>query len=80
MAAVLYRWYAGMEGGTALARPLFRDVSPEGKLPFTIPQREEDPPYFSGRRDDGAAKATADTHTTAAITADKECDSGRHKR
>jgi beta-glucosidase len=45
--AVLYGWYAGMEGGTALARILFGEVSPEGKLPFTVPQREEDLPFFS---------------------------------
>ncbi|MFW5683639.1 MAG: beta-glucosidase family protein [Spirochaetota bacterium] len=45
--AILYGWYSGMEGGTALARVLFGDVSPSGKLPFTIPEREEDLPYFS---------------------------------
>jgi beta-glucosidase len=45
--AVLYGWYAGMEGGTALARILFGEIAPEGKLPFTIPRSEEDLPYFS---------------------------------
>jgi beta-glucosidase len=45
--AVLYSWYAGMEGGTALARILFGDVNPSGKLPFTVPARAEDLPYFS---------------------------------
>jgi beta-glucosidase len=45
--AILYGWYSGMEGGTALARVLFGDVSPSGKLPFTIPEREDDLPYFS---------------------------------
>ena len=45
--AILYSWYAGMEGGTALARLLFGDVNPSGKLPFSIPTRVEHLPYFS---------------------------------
>ncbi|MDO9084929.1 MAG: glycoside hydrolase family 3 C-terminal domain-containing protein [Anaerolineaceae bacterium] len=45
--AVLYSWYAGMEGGTALARILFGDVNPSGKLPFSIPTSVEHLPYFS---------------------------------
>jgi beta-glucosidase len=45
--AVLYSWYAGMEGGTALARILFGDVNPGGKLPFTIPTSVDQLPYFS---------------------------------
>jgi beta-glucosidase len=45
--AVLYSWYAGMEGGTALARILFGDVNPSGKLPFTIPTSVDQLPYFS---------------------------------
>lgn len=45
--AILYTWYSGMEGGTALARLLFGDVNPSGKLPFTIPTSVEHLPYFS---------------------------------
>ncbi len=45
--ALLYSWYAGMEGGTALARLLFGDVNPSGKLPFTIPTTAAHLPYFS---------------------------------
>jgi len=45
--AVLYAWYAGMEGGTALARILFGDVNPSGKLPFSIPTSVAHLPYFS---------------------------------
>jgi beta-glucosidase len=45
--AILYSWYAGMEGGTALARILFGEVNPSGKLPFTIPNNVDHLPYFS---------------------------------
>jgi beta-glucosidase len=44
---ILYRWYAGMEGGTALARILFGEVNPSGKLPFSIPTNTEHLPFFS---------------------------------
>ena len=44
--AILMAWYPGMEGGTALARALFGEVCPGGKLPFTIPRREEGLPFF----------------------------------
>ncbi len=45
--ALLYTWYAGMEGGAALPRILFGDVNPSGRLPFTIPSSTDHLPYFS---------------------------------
>jgi len=42
--AVLWTWYAGMEGGNALADILIGKVSPSGKMPFTLPRRYEDTP------------------------------------
>lgn len=45
--AILYAWYAGMEGGHALARVLFGEVNPSGRLPFAIPTEVGHLPYFS---------------------------------
>jgi beta-glucosidase len=42
--SVLEAWYSGMEGGNALARVLFGDVNPSGKLPCTFPKRLADSP------------------------------------
>ena len=44
--AIMQTFYSGMEGGNALAKLLFGDVSPSGKLPFTVAQLSEDYPYF----------------------------------
>jgi beta-glucosidase len=44
--SILMTWYAGMEGGTALANILFGEVNPSGKLPFTIPMDEKQLPLF----------------------------------
>lgn len=51
--ALLWAWYPGQEGGTALAELLFGRISPSGKLPVTIEKRWEDNPvcrtyYYTG--------------------------------
>jgi beta-glucosidase len=45
--AILQSFYSGMEGGTALARLLFGDVSPSGKLPFTVARDAAHYPFFN---------------------------------
>ncbi|HZI31088.1 MAG TPA: glycoside hydrolase family 3 C-terminal domain-containing protein, partial [Candidatus Binatia bacterium] len=42
--ALLEAWYPGMEGGNALARVLFGDVNPSGKLPASFPKKLSDTP------------------------------------
>jgi beta-glucosidase len=44
--AILDAWYLGQETGTALARILFGDVNPGGKLPVTIPRSVGQLPIF----------------------------------
>jgi len=42
--AVIQAWYPGIEGGNALAKIIFGDVNPSGKLPVTFPVKLEDSP------------------------------------
>ncbi len=55
--AVLFGWYAGSEGGHGLADVLLGRRDPGGRLPFSIPRREDHLPFFD--RD-----ATAITYDT----------------
>ncbi len=41
---LLEAWYPGEQGGSAIARVLFGDTDPGGRLPATFPQREGDLP------------------------------------
>lgn len=42
--ALVFSWYAGMEGGIALAEVLFGAFNPSGRLPETFPVSEKDCP------------------------------------
>ncbi len=42
--AVLWGWYAGMEGGNVMGDILAGDIVPSGKMPFTLPYSYEDTP------------------------------------
>lgn len=56
--ALLHAWYPGQEGGTALARILFGDVSPSGKLPISMEKRWEDNPTHDSYYPAGATSGT----------------------
>lgn len=45
--AVVQAWYAGSEGGTALAEILFGLVNPSGKLPMTFPKTLTESPALA---------------------------------
>jgi beta-glucosidase len=57
--ALLDAWYPGEEGGTALARILFGDVSPSGKLPASFERRWEDNATYNNYYDTNGGKHVA---------------------
>ncbi len=66
--AILQPFYAGMEGGHALADVLLGNVGPRGRLPFSVPRSEADLPPFD--RDATSSPTTAGTAGgTSSVTA-----------
>lgn len=51
--AILQAWYGGNEAGNAIADILFGDTNPSGKLPLSLPIRNEDNPAFLNFRSEG---------------------------
>jgi beta-glucosidase len=49
---ILMAWYSGVKGGNALAKILFGDTNPSGKLTFTIPKDPKHLPYFDKNADE----------------------------
>ena len=51
--AILETWFAGTEGGNAIADTLFGDANPGGKLPVTFPRSVGQIPIFYNHRNTG---------------------------
>jgi beta-glucosidase len=47
VAGIIYTWYSGQNGNTALAEIISGKTNPSGKLPITIEKKFEDSPGFS---------------------------------
>ena len=58
---LLWGWYAGQEGGTAVADVLFGNVNPSGKLPMTFEKCWEDNPVYNSYYDPDGDKHVAYT-------------------
>ena len=53
VASVLHCWLPGEAGGAAIARTLFGDAAPGGKLPITVPRAVGQVPVFYNHRPSG---------------------------
>jgi len=60
----LATWYGGQQAGTALAKILFGEVNPSGKLPISWERRLEDSPAFGNFTE---SKDTQDIHYAEGI-------------
>ena len=74
--ALVISWFNGTEGGNALADVLVGNISPSGRLPFTLPIKLEDSPaYALGNYPQGAKKADVFANLVAETEAvDKQKD------
>lgn len=52
VSSILMAYYPGMEGGTAIAKTLFGEVNPGGKLPFVVPKKESHLPPVDWEADE----------------------------
>jgi beta-glucosidase len=56
---LLHTWYAGQEGGTAIAEILFGKTNPSGKLPMSFEKEWKDNPAYSNYYDPAGTKRVA---------------------
>lgn len=62
--AILEAWYPGQEGGLAIAKALWGEINPGGKLPVTIPRSEgQIPIYHYHKMGSGYQRPEEDTLT-----------------
>lgn len=68
--AVISAWYPGQRGGEALARILFGDVNPSGRLPISFPRAASQLPRSRPVVSDAAAGSDAASNPGAGDSAD----------
>jgi beta-glucosidase len=54
---LLHAWYPGQEGGNAVAKILFGDVDPSGKLPVSFEANQDDNPAFKSYPSDDTGES-----------------------
>jgi len=54
--ALIHAWYPGQEGGTAIAKIIFGDVNPSGKLPASFEKKWADNPVYKNYYDTTGTK------------------------
>lgn len=77
--ALLISWFNGSEGGNALADVLVGNISPSGRLPFTLPVKLQDSPAYAlgnypqgGKNADVFANLVSETDPAGKTQAKKE--------
>ena len=65
--ALLHAWYPGQEGGAGLAKIVFGEVSPSGKLPVSFERRWEDNATYASYYDPNLPVSMAETLRTPLV-------------
>ncbi len=74
--ALLISWFNGSEAGNALADVLIGNISPSGRLPFTLPVKLEDSPAYSLGNYTGGIR-NADVFANLVKESDKDSKTGQ---
>ncbi len=68
--AILETWFAGTEGGNAIADVLFGDVNPGGKLPVTFPRNVGQIPLYYNHKNTGRPPDVNNKYTSKYLDVD----------
>jgi beta-glucosidase len=67
--AILETWFAGTQGGNAIADVLFGDVNPGGKLPITFPRNVGQIPIYYNHKNTGRPPDASNKYTSKYLDA-----------